>query len=81
MILIKKWVNHLKQNHMTYCEHWKFAAGHGFICLEAGLLLIIHGFFPCFFEHAGSTLVRKLKLSFDQHRKEIKDCAKNVDQL
>lgn len=44
-----KWRQHLSQNNMTYHEHWVFAVSHGFLCLEAGLLLIIHGFFPCFF--------------------------------
>ncbi len=56
---------------MTYREHWEFAVGHGLLCLEAGLLLIIHGFLPCFFERTGSFLVRKLKKSFDIHRQEI----------
>lgn len=81
MNLSKKWNNHLQKNNMTYREHWRFAVSHGFLCLEAGLLLIIHGFLPCFFEKAGSLLVRKLKRSFDQHRQELKNCAKNVDQL
>lgn len=67
----QRWKKHLSDNNMTYREHWKFAVGHGLICLEAGLLLIIHGFFPCFFEHTGSFLVRKLQKSFNVHRKEI----------
>jgi len=75
----KGWTNHLKKNSMTYRKHWKFAVSHGFLCLEAGLLLIIHGFLPCFFEKAGTLLVRKLKKSFDQHRQEVKNCVKNVD--
>lgn len=74
MNLQKRWLNHLIKNHMTYREHWRFAVSHGFLCLEAGLLLIIHGFLPCFFEKAGSILVRKLKKSFDQHKREIKNC-------
>ena len=67
----QRWKKHLSDNNMTYREHWKFAVGHGLICLETGLLLIIHGFFPCFFEHTGSFLVRKLQKSFNVHRKEI----------
>jgi hypothetical protein len=81
MNLVHKWKKHLSDNNMTYREHWKFAVSHGLVCLEASLFLILHAFLPCFLEHTGSTLVRKLKLSFDQHRKEIKDCAKNVEQL
>jgi hypothetical protein len=72
---------HLSENNMTYCEHWRFAINHGLVCLGAGLLLIIHGFLPCFFERSGSVLVRRLKKSFDQHRKEINNCAKNVNLL
>jgi hypothetical protein len=59
---------------MTYAQHWKFAVGHGLLCLEAGLFLIVHGFFPCFFQRAGSVLVRILNKSFDQHKKDIKKC-------
>ena len=72
MNLSKKWTNHLKKNNMTYREHWRFAVSHGFLCLEAGIFLIIHSFMPCFFEHAGSRLVRKLKKSFDRHDEEIR---------
>jgi hypothetical protein len=69
MKLYKDWTKHLKDNNMTYCEHLKFAVGHGLVGLEAGLLLIIHGFFPFFFEEAGTLLIRKLNESFDQYRK------------
>jgi hypothetical protein len=70
MALTRRWNKHLSDNNMTYRKHFKFAVGHGLICLEAGLLLIIHGFFPCFFEHTGSFLVNKLQQSFKIHRKE-----------
>lgn len=69
MNLSKKWTNHLQKNNMTYREHCKFAISHGLICLEAGLLLIVHGFLPCLFEKAGTLLVRKLNKSFDQRMK------------
>lgn len=81
MNLYKRWSHHLKKNNMTYREHWRFAVSHGFLCLEAGLLLIIHGFLPCFFEKAGTLLVRKLKKSFDKHRQETKNCANDTNQL
>jgi hypothetical protein len=74
MTLSKRWKKHLSENNMTYREHWRFAVSHGLVCLEAGLFLIIHGFFPCFLEHTGSLLVRKLKKSFDLHKKEIERC-------
>lgn len=74
MNLRNRWQKHLSENNMTYREHWKFAVSHGIVCLEAGLFLIIHGFCPCFLEHTGSNLVRKLKKSFDNHVEEIKRC-------
>lgn len=81
MNLRRRWKNHLSTNNMTYREHWKFAVCHGVLCLEAGFLLIIHGFLPCFFEKAGTLLVRKLNKSFDRHRKDVNSCVKNVEQL
>lgn len=72
MTILNRAKNHLIENNMTYCEHWKFAISHGFLCIEAGLLLIIHSFFPCFFEKAGSILVKKLNRSFNQHKKEVR---------
>jgi hypothetical protein len=69
MNLSKRWRYHLKDNNMTYREHWKFAVSHGILCVKAGLLLIIHGFLPCFFEKAGSLLVKVLHRSFDRHKK------------
>jgi hypothetical protein len=68
---------HLTENNMTYCEHWKFAISHGFLCIEAGLLLIIHSFLPCVFEKAGSTLIKKLNISFNQHKKEARSAKIN----
>jgi hypothetical protein len=62
--LVKKWFLHLHNNNMTYCEHFKFAVGHGLLCIKAGLYLIIHGLFPCFYQHAGSELVHKLEKIF-----------------
>lgn len=69
MNLINKAINHLRENRMTYREHLVFAVGHGFLCCVAGVMLIIHGLIPCFFERTGSNLVRKLKISFDKHRR------------
>lgn len=47
-----------------------FAVCHGLMCIFAGIMLIIHSIFPCFFEKAGSNLVKKLNLSFDRHENE-----------
>lgn len=76
MNLYQKYVNHLKENRMTYREHFLFAVSHGVLCLYAGLMLIIHGLFPCFYQHAGSDLVHKLDIVFTRREK---DCAKRND--
>ena len=59
-----KWIEHLKQNNMTYLQHMIFAARYGLLCLIAGLLLIFHAIFPCWFQTAGSNLVRKMAKVF-----------------
>jgi hypothetical protein len=70
MNLIKKWTDHLKDNNMTYIQHLIFALFYGVCCLLAGLLLIIHSVFPCFFPTAGSNLVKKLSKRFSREIKK-----------
>lgn len=81
MRLIEKAKSHLVRNNMTYRSHWVFAISHGFLCIEAGLMLIIHSFFPCFFEKSGSALVRVLKRSFDRHNEEIQIAKTQQERL
>ena len=64
MNLYKKWIQHLRENNMTYLEHLIFALFYGLCCIFAGTLLIIHSLFPCFFPRAGSNLVTKLSKRF-----------------
>jgi hypothetical protein len=64
MNLYKKWISHLKENHMTYIEHLIFALFYGCFCLLAGFLLIVHAVLPCFFPTAGSDLVTNLSKRF-----------------
>lgn len=60
---------HLQENNMTYCQHFKFATFHGFVCLVAGLCLIIHAVFPCWFQTAGSDLVQSMAIVFKKRRR------------
>ena len=60
----KKWINHLKENNMTYIEHMIFALFYGCSCLLAGFYLIVHSVLPCFFPTAGSDLVGQLSKRF-----------------
>jgi hypothetical protein len=78
MDLIGRWKNHLKENNMTYCKHLMFAVGHGITCLNAGLYLIIHGLFPCFYERVGSELVHKLEKVFTERESFLSDCKKDL---
>ncbi len=64
MTLKKKWINHLKENNMTYIEHMIFALFYGCSCLLASFYLIVHSVLPCFFPTAGSDLVEKLSKRF-----------------
>ena len=71
MTLKKKWAEHLDRNDMTYWSHWRFAVGHGFHCMRAGIYLCIHGFLPCFYRHAGSKLVHRLEKEFVERENEL----------
>ena len=72
MNLKNKWIEHLKENNMTYLQHLIFATGYGFTAMFAGLLLVIHAFLPCFFQNIGSELVSELSKKF-KNRKSIDD--------
>ena len=71
MNLKQKWNEHLSKNTKNYCEHWKFAVGHGVRCIKAGIYLCIHGFFPCWYRKAGTKLVHKLEQEFTEHENVI----------
>lgn len=69
-MLIKKSLEHLNQNNMSYWEHLVFASSHGFRCIKAGLFLILHSILPGILSKTGSTLVKKLNKSFNDHLNE-----------
>lgn len=68
MTLIERARGHLRRNRQTYVQHLLFAGGHGVRCLRAGWYLLIHAIAPCFFERAGSTLVRAMEKDFTEHQ-------------
>lgn len=65
--LVKKAKEHLKQNNMTYSEHFVFATKYSIVCIKASFFLLIHSIAPCFYAHAGSRLVRKMEKDFTEH--------------
>jgi hypothetical protein len=68
MSLKKRWKNHLIENNMTYLQHFKFAVFYGSVCLFAALSLLLHAIFPCWFQTAGSDLIRSLAIVFKKHK-------------
>lgn len=64
MKLKNLWKNHLKENNMSYYQHMLFALLYSWMCLSACVFLFIHALFPCFFQTAGSDLVRMMALVF-----------------
>lgn len=69
MNLKKKWNDHLKENNMGYTQHLFFALLYSYLCLMASIYLLLHAFFPCFFQNAGSDLVRMMALVFKKRAK------------
>ncbi len=69
MNLKKKWNDHLKDNNMTYWQHLNFAWAHGVVCLVAGLCLMAHAIFPCWFQTTGSDLVGFLANVFKKRKR------------
>jgi len=66
-MVIKKSIEHLKENNMGYFEHLQFAASHGIRCIKAGFLLMFHSIIPALFPKTGSVLVNELNKSFTEH--------------
>lgn len=60
---------HLEENKMTYWQHFHFAWMHGAVCLVAGLCLMIHAVFPCWFQTTGSDLVSLLANVFKKRKR------------
>lgn len=75
-MLIKKSIEHLKHNNMSYLEHFKFASSYGIVCIKAGILLIIHSIIPALFTKTGSILVNKLNKHFTERNDWLKLKAK-----
>ena len=62
--MFKKSKQHLRENDMTYLEHFRFASGYGIQCIKAGFSLILHSIIPAYFSTTGSDLVNKLNKVF-----------------
>lgn len=70
-MFIRESKDHLQENRMGYWEHFRFASGHGWGCIKAGCLLIIHSIIPAFFPRTGSILVNELNKNFTEHNEYL----------
>lgn len=43
-----KWIEHLQENNMTYCQHFKFAAYGSLLIGVHCVRLLVHAVMPCF---------------------------------
>ncbi len=51
---------HLASVNETYFQHQRFAFKFGLICIKAGLMAMIHGVVPAYFESRASETVKRL---------------------
>ena len=65
--MFNKSIGHLKENNMTYCEHFIFACINGLHCINAGLMLMVHSIIPAFFPCAGANITNRLNKHFHKH--------------
>jgi hypothetical protein len=62
--MFNKSIGHLKENNMTYGEHFIFACINGLYCIKTGLMLIVHSIIPAYFSCAGINLTNRLNKVF-----------------
>ena len=53
-------MTHLQQLIITFVEHFLQATKYSFISFHAGIIFLIHAFFPNLFMTTGSTIIRDL---------------------
>jgi hypothetical protein len=63
-MLLAKARQHLLENNMTYSQHFRFAFMYATLCIIAGVYLLLHAVLPCFYQTAGSDLVKKISKVF-----------------
>tara|TARA_B100001778_G_C18197481_1_gene454086 strand:+ start:61 stop:339 length:279 start_codon:yes stop_codon:yes gene_type:complete len=69
--MFKESIQHLRNNDMTYWEHFGFAAGYGVSCLYHGIFLILHALVPAYFSLTGANLTNKLNKVFTEQNEYL----------
>jgi len=59
-------MGHLKDNSVTWWQHWKFAAQFALVMILVGLAVLVHAFFPFLFQHTGSQAIRAMVEVLDE---------------
>jgi hypothetical protein len=58
------WDAHLKENGMSYRQHFFFAASHACECWATACKLLVHAICPWIWERAGQQLARRMLRDF-----------------
>lgn len=58
--MLQKSRQHLIDTNEQYFQHQRFAFRYATACLKAGIMAIIHGMIPAFFQTSASETVHKL---------------------
>jgi len=63
-------MKHLKENNLTYFQHFKQAMGYYAAIQTAAFCVFVHAFVPSLFECTASKIIKKLAEHFKQRHKE-----------
>ena len=66
-MILKRSIEHLKENNMYYGEHVLFASSEAIRMMVGGVMLMIHAFIPGLFPRIGSRVTTKLSEVFTIH--------------
>lgn len=59
-------MSHLVDINMTYLEHLLGALEYSYITFKCSIIFLLHGFFPDYYVHTGSNIIKKLNNKLDQ---------------
>ncbi len=72
---------HLASVNETYFQHFKHALRFSITLVLAGLVCLIHGILPCFFEETGSKLIKGLHNDMVKNRHNLTPCNNKVKKV
>jgi hypothetical protein len=66
-MILKKSIDHLRENNMYYGEHVLFAVPQSIRMIVGGVMLMVHAFIPGLFPRIGSRVTSRLSEVFTIH--------------